>query len=651
MRATRKNRGPPGPKVKGGLPLKNIKLKGTGVKPRAVKSKTPLPRAAMRRLWLQSKSKTVRALQETPFHQEEQNASNAPGTQAASQMVDATVKAPAQAVYQAGKKLAQDTAHKLKERQEAAKTAQAVGEKASAGNSSPSAGEPVSAPKETPTASPNGSVRERQSLRAVSPTSLEDLTPGKATVHTPSRPGANPPRQGADAVASSPKKPGNTGLGKAGQRVPRQPKVPKWEGKPTLAGAKSPRFVGKSVKASRPSFRVTESAAQSVTQGSVRKGSAMGRRARTAASQAKSVAKGVSSAAKAAAGAARSLGSLLLAGGSAALAVVLLVCLAGLVAGSAFGIFFSGEDSGSGQTIHTAIRTINQEYEDRLEALKSSSTYDALEMSGARAVWKEVLAVYAVKTTTDADGVDVASVDEKKIRRLSEVFWEMNQIAASMEARTETVVDTAAGEDGELVDTETTVTQDVLVITVSHKTAWEMADQLRFDKNQREQLRELLSEEYDGLWNELLYGIAGGSGDLVAVALSQVGQVGGEPYWSWYGFGSRVEWCACFVSWCAGQCGLLEDGVIPKFASCGAGVNWFQSRGQWLDGSATPEPGMVIFFQWYGSDSLIADHVGIVERVEDGRIYTIEGNSDNMVRQNSYPIGYGEIKGYGVVNP
>lgn len=635
MRALRKNRGPPGPKVKGGLPLKNIKLKGTGVKPRAVKSKTPLPRAAMRRLWLQSKSKTVRALQETPFHQEEQNA---PGTQAASQMVDAAVKAPAQAVYQAGKKLAQDTAHKLKERREAAKTAQAVREKASAGNNSPSAGDPASASKETPTASPNGSVRERQSLHAVSPTSLEDLAPGKATAGTPSHAGITPARQG---VASSPKKPGNTGLGKAGQRVPRQPKVPKWEGKPTPTGSKPPRFVGKSVKASRPSFRVTESATQAVTQGSVRKGSAMGRRARTAASRAKSVAKGVSAAAKAAAGAARSLGSLLLAGGGAALAVVLLVCLAGLVVGSAFGIFFSGEDSGSGQTIHTAIRAINQEYEDRLEGVRASHPHDALEMSGARAAWKEVLAVYAVKTTTDADGADVASVDEKKIQHLSEVFWEMNQIAASVEARTET----NEGEEGEAVEVETAV----LVITVSHKTAWEMADQLRFDQNQREQLRELLSEEYDGLWNELLYGIAGGSGDLVAVALSQVGQVGGEPYWSWYGFGSRVEWCACFVSWCAGQCGLLEDGVIPKFASCGAGVNWFQSRGQWLDGSATPEPGMIIFFRWYGSDSLIADHVGIVERVEDGRVYTIEGNSDNMVRQNSYPIGYGEIKGYGVV--
>lgn len=641
MRAPRKNRGPPGPKGKGGLPLKNIKLKGTGVKPRAVKSKTPLPRAAMRRLWLQSKSKTVRTIQETPFHQEEQNA---PGNQAAGQMVDATVKAPAQAVYQAGKKLAQDTAHKLKERRGAANTAQAIWEKASAGNSSPSAQEPASAPKGAPTASPNGSVRERQSLRAVSPTSLEDLTPEKATAGTTSHAGITPARQRVDAVASSPKKPGNTGLGKAGQRpVPRQPKAPRWERKPTSSGAKLPRFVGKSVKAPRPSFRITESATQAVTQGSVRKGSAMGRRAQAAASRVKTVAKGVSAAAKAAAGAARSLGSLLLAGGGAALAVVLLICLAGLVAGSAFGIFFSGEDSGSGQTIHTAIRTINQKYEDRLEEVKANHLHDALEMSGARAVWKEVLAVYAVKTTTDADGADVASVDDGKIRLLSEVFWEMNQIAASVEARTETT----EGEEGEAVEVETTV----LVVTVSHKTAWEMAELLHFDQNQREQLRGLLSEEYDGLWNELLYGIAGGSGDLVAVALSQVGQVGGEPYWSWYGFGSRVEWCACFVSWCAGQCGLLENGVIPKFASCGAGVNWFQSRGQWLDGSATPEPGMVIFFKWYGSDSLIADHVGIVERVENGRVYTIEGNSDNMVRQNSYPVGYGEIKGYGAVNP
>ena len=115
-----------------------------------------------------------------------------------------------------------------------------------------------------------------------------------------------------------------------------------------------------------------------------------------------------------------------------------------------------------------------------------------------------------------------------------------------------------------------------------------------------------------------------------------------------YGFGSRVEWCAIFASWCANQCGYIDAGIVPKFAGCGVGVQWFQNRGQWLPGSATPEPGMLIFFQWYGSDSSIADHVGIVESVADGRVYTIEGNSNDQVRRNSYPVGYGEIKGYGV---
>ena len=136
--------------------------------------------------------------------------------------------------------------------------------------------------------------------------------------------------------------------------------------------------------------------------------------------------------------------------------------------------------------------------------------------------------------------------------------------------------------------------------------------------------------------------------DMVAIAQSQIGQTGGQPYWSWYGFSSRVEWCAIFVSWCANQCGYIDAGIVPKFAGCGVGVQWFQNRGQWLPGSATPEPGMLIFFQWYGSDSSIADHVGIVERVENGRVYTIEGNADDQVRHNSYSIGYGEIKGYGV---
>ena len=617
------------------------------MKPRAVKSKTPIPRAAMKNLWLKSRNKTARSIRDAPFHQEEQTDNQAPG-----QMVDITVKAPAEAVYRAGKKLAQDAAHKFKERRETIKTAQAVREEASSGNSSPPAGEHMATPDETPTASPNRSVRERQSHHTLSHTSSEVLAPGKAPANASSPSETALPRQRASSSTASPKKAGNTGLGRTGQAPkPKSIKTPRRDIKTANHRVQSVRQAGKTIKTARPPLSVS----RSLTRRSVRNAQLAAQQgaqaAKASARGAKALGKTAVTAVKGTAATLKSAAALLLSGGWVAVLMVLLICLIGLLVGSCFGIFFSGEDAGTGQTIRTAIAQVNQEYQEKLEDLQASHTYDSLEITGSQAVWKEVLAVYAVKTTTDADGVDVASVDEKKIRLLSEVFWEMNEITSSVEARTETVVDTATGEDGEMVDTEATVTQDVLVITVSHKTAWEMAELLHFDKNQREQLRELLSEEYDGLWNELLYGIAVGSSDLVAVALSQVGQVGGEPYWSWYGFGSRVEWCACFVSWCADQCGLLDSGAVPKFAGVGTGVQWFQSRGQWLDGSATPEPGMIIFFQWYGSDSLIADHVGIVERVEDGRIYTIEGNSDNMVRQNSYPVGYGEIKGYGAVAP
>ena len=122
--------------------------------------------------------------------------------------------------------------------------------------------------------------------------------------------------------------------------------------------------------------------------------------------------------------------------------------------------------------------------------------------------------------------------------------------------------------------------------------------------------------------------------------------VGGQPYWSWYGFGGRVEWCACFVSWCAEQCGYIDAGVIPKFALVSDGAAWFQQNGQWQDGSYIPKPGDIIFFDW-GADGTY-DHVGIVERVENDTVYTIEGNSSDSCRQRSYTIGSNVIKGYGI---
>ena len=130
-----------------------------------------------------------------------------------------------------------------------------------------------------------------------------------------------------------------------------------------------------------------------------------------------------------------------------------------------------------------------------------------------------------------------------------------------------------------------------------YKTAEQMSDQYRFNDDQDAQLEELLNVD-NSMWLAVLYGIYGSDDMIVQVALSQIGNVGGEPYWSWYGFSSRVEWCACFVSWCADQCGYIETGVCPKYAGCVNGVAWFKEHNQWVDGSETPSPGMIIFYDW-----------------------------------------------------
>ena len=142
---------------------------------------------------------------------------------------------------------------------------------------------------------------------------------------------------------------------------------------------------------------------------------------------------------------------------------------------------------------------------------------------------------------------------------------------------------------------------------------------------------------------------------LVEVAYREVGNVGGEKFWSWYGFNSYQPWCACFVSWCADQCGFIESGIIPKFSLVSYGANWFMNNKQWLKRYETPEPGMLIFFDFVDrglnevSDG-IADHVGIVKTVKDGYVYCIEGNYKNTCSEAKYKIGYGHILGYGVPN-
>ena len=462
---------------------------------------------------------------------------------------------------------------------------------------------------------------------------------------------------GTQRAANPVRRPAGAGRAAHGEQAPiktveRAGKTVKQSARST--GQAAAKTAERTVKSARNSVKTTEAMGRTAAKTAYQTAKASQRMAQTAAATAKKAAQTSMAAVRAIITGTRALIAAIAAGGWVAMVMLVVICLIGLIVSSPFGIFFSGEDSGTGQTMPTAVREINQDYENKLEEIKTGNSHDVLEMSGSRAVWPEVLAVYAVKTSTDPDNpLEVATMDDGKKDLLKEIFWAMNEVSYSTNTASDTVVTETDDGHGNIVETTTTVTETTLYITVSHKTADEMADAYSFTADQRAQLAELLAEENRSMWSAVLYSIGAGDGEIVTVALSQIGNVGGQPYWSWYGFNSRVDWCAIFVSWCANECGYIDAGVIPKFAGCITGSQWFKDRGLWQDRNYEPRPGDLIFFDWddlggfSGPQDGLCDHVGIVEKVENGVVYTVEGNSGDKCREAHYPVGYYQIYGYG----
>ena len=404
------------------------------------------------------------------------------------------------------------------------------------------------------------------------------------------------------------------------------------------------------IKTAEATVKATQKAAEATAKAAQKAAEIARQTAIAAYKAAVAAAKAIAAAIKAIIAAIEKLIAAIAAGGWVAVVVVVVICLIALIVCSCFGIFFSSEDKNDGsQTMREVVVEINQDYQNKLDAIKADNPYDELEMSGSRAVWPEVLSIYAVKTTTDPDNPqEVATVTEEKKQLLSDIFWAMNDISYRTKTDTETEIIESDDGHGNILEERKEVTKTTLYITVTHKTADQMSDLYRFNADQDEQLDELLNVD-NSMWMAVLYGVYGSDDMIVQVALSQIGNVGGEPYWSWYGFGSRVEWCACFVSWCADQCGYIDTGVIPKYAGCDNGMDWFKERGQWADNSVEPSPGMIIFFDWaYNGQDGTADHTGIVERVENGIVYTVEGNTGDSCAERHYAVGHSEILGYGM---
>ena len=192
--------------------------------------------------------------------------------------------------------------------------------------------------------------------------------------------------------------------------------------------------------------------------------------------------------------AARSLAAAMMAGGSTVLSMVLVICLIGLLIASPFGIFFSGEDSGTGYTMPEAVTMLNAEFTDRIEQIKVDNPYDELDMDNAGSAamvanWRDVLAIYAVRTTTDAASPDeVATLTEEKLDILRQIFWDMNAISYWVE--------TISGDK----DESDTV---ILHITVTVKDHLQIAEEYHFTAEQHKLLEELMQPEYEELFMRL----------------------------------------------------------------------------------------------------------------------------------------------------
>ncbi|WP_419075622.1 M23 family metallopeptidase [Ruthenibacterium lactatiformans] len=251
--------------------------------------------------------------------------------------------------------------------------------------------------------------------------------------------------------------------------------------------------------------------------------------ARAAAKTAKPAGKALANTAKACVAALKSVVAALIAGGGVALAVILLICLIALVAGSSFGIFFSAEPTGKGMTLKQAVQVLNTEYYEQIRYIEASVPHDRVEYifpDGSVSIrWEDVLAVFAADVAADEHGAQVVALDKGQLQKLREVLGDMHRLDYStrMEEHEETVI-TTDEDGGEITDT-VTVAETILEFEVTHKATAEMAVAYGFTPRQNEQLALLTGQEYTALWMTLLGGYVNSGGQII------------EPNTDWVGTG------------------------------------------------------------------------------------------------------------------
>ena len=434
--------------------MKEIKTKPEGGKPRLLDSAVKAPKTAMKDVWLKSKEKTVSELKGTPFASQQGETSNAPANSAGDQMlsgIETTAKKVADLTYRGGKKLAQTTARKVKEKREISRT---LSEAKNTGSKATEITKDTASKirtKNTAAKAVKGKPQKAVKTASRSMKSVKNSTKGIKTAQQ----AAKTAQKTAQATA------------KAAQKAAQAAKA---TAKATIAGVKA-------------AVRVTITAV------------------------------------KATIAAVKGLIAAIAAGGWVAVVIILLICLIALIVGSCFGLFFGSDSTGTGTSVTQAVTTLNGKFQAHIQEIEDSNSHDRVEFTSNDGVlsinWEDVLAVFSAKVTGAEDDAQVASLDDTQVQQMRDIMWEMNAVSSSTRTESHEVEVTEVDEDGKETTRTETVTETILEISLTHKTAEEMAQQYNFNARQNEYLALMSESENQNLWAELLGGFSSGGGQIM----------------------------------------------------------------------------------------------------------------------------------------
>ena len=419
------------------------------------------PKIAAKDLWLKSKEKSISEIKETPFAGQRGESSNTPANNAGDQMLsgaETTAREGASLTYRGGKKLAQATTRKIKEKQEFSRT---LSEAKHATGKTMDAAQSTASKIRTKHAAVRTVKGKPQKVVKTAGRSVKSLKQSVKGIKTAQR-SAKAAQQAAKAAQKTAQ-----ATAKAAQKAAQAAKA---TAKATIAGVKA-------------AVRVTIAAV------------------------------------KATIAAVKGLIAAIAAGGWVAVVIILLICLIALIVGSCFGLFFGSDSTGTGTSVTQAVTTLNGEFQAHIQEIEDSNSHDRVEFTSNDGVlsinWEDVLAVFSAKVTGAEDGAQVASLDDTQVQQMRDIMWEMNAVSSSTRTESHEVEVTEVGEDGKETTRTETVTETILEISLTHKTAEEMAQQYQFNARQNEYLALMSEPENRNLWAELLGGFSSGGGQIM----------------------------------------------------------------------------------------------------------------------------------------